>query len=86
MLMGWLLAFIRVLAAPVPAGTTADMIPRGSNTSPAVMGQYLGTVTTIPAPAPGATTAVAFNSRITDNLLRVGVNYKFDANDLWLDD
>jgi len=46
----------------------------------------LGTVTTIPAPTPGATTAVAFNSRITDNLLRVGVNYKFDANDLWLDD
>src|SRR5262249_34544294 len=39
----------------------------------------LGTVTTIPAPAPGATTAVAFNSRVTDNLLRVGVNYKFDA-------
>ncbi len=27
----------------------------------------LGTVTTIPAPAPNATTAVAFNSRITDN-------------------
>jgi iron complex outermembrane receptor protein len=43
----------------------------------------LGTVTTIPAPAPGATTATAFNSRITDNLLRVGVNYKFDAHDIW---
>jgi len=27
----------------------------------------LGTVTTIPAPAPGATTAVAFNSRVTGN-------------------
>src|SRR5262249_56647058 len=27
----------------------------------------LGTVTTIPAPTPGATTAVAFNSRIADN-------------------
>jgi hypothetical protein len=28
---------------------------------------------------------VAFNSRITDNILRVGVNYKFDPNDLWVD-
>src|SRR5262245_13372640 len=46
----------------------------------------LGTITTIPAPTPGATTAVAFNSRITDNLLRVGVNYKFDANDIWIND
>jgi iron complex outermembrane recepter protein len=43
----------------------------------------LGMYTTIPAPAPGATTTAAFNSRITDNLLRVGVNYKFDANDVW---
>jgi opacity protein-like surface antigen len=43
----------------------------------------LGTVTTIPAPAPGATTAAAFNSRITDNLLRVGVNYKFDPTKIW---
>jgi iron complex outermembrane receptor protein len=46
----------------------------------------LGTVTTIPAPAPGATTAVAFNSRVIDNLLRVGVNYKFDAADIWTND
>jgi len=45
----------------------------------------LGAVTTIPAPTPGATTAVGFNSRITDNLLRVGVNYKFDPNELWVD-
>jgi iron complex outermembrane recepter protein len=43
----------------------------------------LGTVTTIPASAPNATTAAAFNSRITDNLLRVGVNYKFDPNEIW---
>ena len=42
----------------------------------------LGTVTTIPAPAPNSTTATAFNSRITDNLLRVGVNYRFAANDI----
>jgi outer membrane immunogenic protein len=45
----------------------------------------LGTVTTIPAPALNSTTAVAFNSRVTDNLLRVGVNYKFDPNELWVD-
>jgi opacity protein-like surface antigen len=45
----------------------------------------LGTVTVIPAPAMNSTTAVAFNSRITDNILRVGVNYKFDPNDLWVD-
>jgi iron complex outermembrane receptor protein len=45
----------------------------------------LGTVAVIPAPALNSTTAVAFNSRITDNLLRVGVNYKFDPNELWAD-
>jgi iron complex outermembrane recepter protein len=45
----------------------------------------LGTVTTILAPAPNATTAVAFNSRVTDNVLRVGVNYKFDPNEIWAD-
>jgi opacity protein-like surface antigen len=43
----------------------------------------LGTVTVIPAPALNSTTAVAFNSRITDNILRVGVNYKFDPYDIW---
>jgi iron complex outermembrane recepter protein len=43
----------------------------------------LGTVTTIPAPVPKSTTAAAFNSRITDNLLRVGINYKFDPNEIW---
>jgi outer membrane immunogenic protein len=43
----------------------------------------LGTITTIPAPAVNSTTATAFNSRITDNLLRVGVNYKFDPNEIW---
>jgi iron complex outermembrane receptor protein len=43
----------------------------------------LGTVATIPAPAVNSTTAAAFNSRITDNLLRVGVNYKFDPNEIW---
>src|SRR4029453_657657 len=41
----------------------------------------LGTVTTIPAPP--RTTAVAFNSRVTDNILRVGINYKFDRRDIW---
>jgi opacity protein-like surface antigen len=44
----------------------------------------LGSVTTVPATAPNATVATAFNSRITDNLVRVGVNYKFDPLDaLW---
>ncbi|TMK00313.1 MAG: TonB-dependent receptor, partial [Alphaproteobacteria bacterium] len=43
----------------------------------------LGTVTTMPAPAPNSTTTTAFNSRITDNLLRIGINYKFAANDIW---
>ena len=43
----------------------------------------LGTVTTMPAPAPNSTTTTAFNSRITDNLLRVGINYKLAANDIW---
>jgi opacity protein-like surface antigen len=43
----------------------------------------LGTVTTIPTPAQNSTTAVAFNSRVTDNILRVGVNYKFDPYDIW---
>jgi opacity protein-like surface antigen len=45
----------------------------------------LGTVTTIPAPAPNSTTAVAFNSRVTDSVLRVGVNYKFDSNEIRAD-
>jgi outer membrane immunogenic protein len=43
----------------------------------------LGTVTTIPAPAPNSTTAAAFNSRITDSIVRVGVNYKFNPNEIW---
>ena len=48
---------------------------------------HLGTVTTIPAAAPNSTTAVAFNSRVTDNILRVGVNYKFDPSDaMWTND
>src|SRR5262249_39220053 len=46
----------------------------------------LGTVTTIPAPTPGSTTAVGFNSRITENIVRVGANYKFDATDIWTND
>jgi hypothetical protein len=25
----------------------------------------------------------AFNSRVTDNVVRLGVNYKFDPNDIW---
>src|SRR5262249_47314684 len=45
----------------------------------------LGAVTTIPAPGPGATSAVAFNSRIAEKIVRGGVNYKFDPNQLWVD-
>jgi iron complex outermembrane recepter protein len=44
----------------------------------------LGSVTTVPTPAPGATVAAAFNSRVTDNVLRLGVNYKFDPDTSWL--
>jgi hypothetical protein len=25
----------------------------------------------------------AFNSRVTDNVVRLGVNYKFDLSDIW---
>jgi hypothetical protein len=39
----------------------------------------------VPTPAPGATVAAAFNSRVTDNVVRLGVNYKFDPNDIWGD-
>ena len=41
----------------------------------------LGTVTTVPATPPNATVAAAFNSRVTDNIVRVGVNYKFDPSE-----
>ena len=47
---------------------------------------YLDLVPVIPASALNSTTAVAFNFRITDNILRVGVNYKFDATDIWTND
>ena len=30
-----------------------------------------------------ATVAAAFNSRVTDNIVRVGINYKFDPNEIW---
>ena len=46
-------------------------------------GGDLGSVTTVPATAPNATVATAFNSRVTDNLVRLGVNYKFDPNTIW---
>ena len=43
----------------------------------------LGSVSTVPTPAPNSTVAVAFNSRVTDNIVRLGVNYKFDPNEIW---
>ena len=46
----------------------------------------LGMVTLAPTPAQNSTVAVAFNSRITDNVLRLGVNYKFDPATTWLYD
>ena len=46
----------------------------------------LGTVTTVRAPAQKSTVAAAFNSRAADNILRLGVNYKFDPNTVWLYD
>jgi outer membrane immunogenic protein len=46
----------------------------------------LGSVTTVPAPAQNSTVAAAFNSRVTDNIVRLGVNYKFDPNPIWLYD
>jgi iron complex outermembrane receptor protein len=42
----------------------------------------LGSVTTVPTPAAGSTVAAAFNSRVTDNLVRLGINYKFGPNDI----
>ena len=33
--------------------------------------------------APGATVAAAFNSRVSDNVVRLGVYYKFDSNEIW---
>ena len=39
----------------------------------------LGTVSTVPTPAANATVATAFNSRVTDNIVRAGLNYKFDT-------
>jgi iron complex outermembrane recepter protein len=44
----------------------------------------LGMVMTTPAPAQNATLAASFNSRITDNILRLGVNYKFGPDTTWL--
>ena len=44
----------------------------------------LGSISTVPTPAANSTVAAAFNSRITDNTVRLGVNYKFDPNDIWV--
>jgi opacity protein-like surface antigen len=46
----------------------------------------LGAITTVPAQAQNSTVAVAFNSRVTDNIVRLGLNYKFDPNTIRLDD
>ena len=43
----------------------------------------LGTVSTVPTPAANATVATAFSSRVTDNIVRAGINYKFDPDEIW---
>jgi opacity protein-like surface antigen len=45
----------------------------------------LGTVSTVPALATNTTVAAAFSSRVTDNIVRAGINYKFDPNEIWAD-
>jgi len=39
-----------------------------------------GSIPIAPAPAPDATVAGLFNSRISDNVVRLGLNYKFDRS------
>ena len=39
-----------------------------------------GSIATFPTLAPDATVAAAFNTRITDDIVRVGINYKFDRS------
>jgi hypothetical protein len=63
---------------------TVRMLPvRSAETSAPLQGQLLTGYATSAADERGpmaynATVAAAFNSRITDNLVRVGINYKFD--------
>jgi hypothetical protein len=44
----------------------------------------LGSVLAVTSPPTNSTTA-AFNSRITDKIPRVGINYKFDLDEIWID-
>ena len=37
-----------------------------------------GSIATVPAVTLDATVATIINTRLTDNIVRVGVNYKFD--------
>jgi iron complex outermembrane receptor protein len=37
-----------------------------------------GSIATVPTVAPNDTIATMFNSRVSDNIIRLGVNYKFD--------
>jgi iron complex outermembrane receptor protein len=46
----------------------------------------LGSVTTVPTPATNSTVATAFTSRVTDDIVRLGVNYKLDPEMTWLYD
>jgi hypothetical protein len=37
-----------------------------------------GSIATVPTVAPNDTVAAMFNSRVSDNIVRLGVNYRFD--------
>jgi hypothetical protein len=50
-----------------------------------LVGSSLGSVLAVTSPPTNSRTA-SFNSRITDKILRVGVNYKFDPYDIWGND
>ena len=37
-----------------------------------------GSIATFPSVAPDVTVAAAFNTRLSDDIVRLGINYKFD--------
>jgi hypothetical protein len=48
---------------------------------------FVGSVTTVPAPAMNSTVAASFTASVTDNVVRLRVNYKFDPSDaIWTKD
>jgi hypothetical protein len=63
-------------------GTNRVRLERKSRGQGSFVASSLGSVLAVTSPPTNSTTA-AFNSRITDKILRVGVNYKFDPYDIW---